>query len=244
MKKIINVLLFIIFPIITINAQSHYDLKSKIEIDAQRELFKINKVKEIKIIDNNSTYITKIDRNGKFLETNIFSENIEVSKLEYKYDNYENLIEETYFGLISGDYAKTIYVYDKNGNIIEVHEQWGYEEDNNQNIILAKYEYNEFGNLIRVLDSEGNEKFFIEYLDNLKSVSYEKCRDEFINKVNVKKFIYNSDGLLIKEDIFLKDCKSGEEFLDNTIKYMYNNKNLLSEIESIDGRKIISYKYY
>ncbi|MBK9334165.1 MAG: hypothetical protein IPM96_17590 [Ignavibacteria bacterium] len=86
---------FLIFVTIVVPLLAQENIKSKIEIDKERDLLRTNKVKEIIIKGNQGLQDkTKIDINGIKVETKGFYNNERVNVVNLKYDQKLNLIEE------------------------------------------------------------------------------------------------------------------------------------------------------
>lgn len=136
------------------------------------------------------------------------------------YDDNNKLIQEIY----TGDINKTIsYAYDSNDNIISKTVQ------TDTDIKTATYQYDDFGNLIKVID-EGTEipvngtkakKFEVTYeYNNDKNISREIYTGE-INKTI--EFSYNDFG-----DIILKKITENDE--TKTAQYVYDDNRKLIKI--------------
>lgn len=239
-----SIFCFLIFITIVTCSFSQESIKSKIEIDRDRDLLRTNKVKEI-IIEGNQGLLekTKIDISGTKVETKGFYNNQESSIVNYKYDEKFNLIEESYYGYESGDGISTKYYYDETGNVIGDEEVWGGDESKGPE---NHYYYDEFGNINRMIKYGTETNYDNQYVEgNLVSTS-EICK---VNDslVYVIKYTYDKENRISEENSFYKKCSNDEFEITENKKYSYYENGLIKRIEKegkyTDGLIFLNYTY-
>lgn len=212
---------------------------SKIQIEKQRSLYKINKVKiEIIYSDKNRKEVTNYDQEGKPIETLFYYGDKISGGISYTYDRNGNLIEDAYGGAESGDVLTNRYYYDESGNVIASEYLMGLDESGYK----INYKYDDFGNLILKGDIVINN---IYENGNLVS-SLEDCipnspRPEF------KKFTYDIQNNLILYEVFHKTCTGDSTFFLSRNRYEYFDNGLKSretfESSYTEGMEVLNYEY-
>jgi len=212
---------------------------SKNQIEKQRSIYKINKVKtEIIYSDKNSKEVTSYDKEGKPIESVYFYDNNISGGVLYTYDMNGNLIEDVYGGAESGDVMTNRYYYDESGNVIASEYLMGLEESGYK----INYKYDDFGNLILKGDI-GIQNIYEK--GNLIS-SVEECipnstRPEF------KKFTYDIINNLILYEVFNKNCTGDSTFFLSKNRYEYFENGLKSketfESSYTEGMEVLNYEY-
>jgi len=246
MKKILFRLpfYFLIFVTSVVPSLAQENVKSKIEIDKERDLLRTNKVKEIIIEGSQGLQEkTNIHKNGMKVETKGFYNNEESSIVNYKYDEKSNLIERFYYGYESGDGISIKYYYDKTGNVISDEEIWGYDESQGpQN----HYYYDVSGNINRMIKYEREINYSNQYEEGKLISTAEICK-EGDSMVSVIKYTYDSKNRISEENSFYKNCSSNELEPTENIKYLYYENGLIKRIEKegkyTDGFIFLNYIY-
>lgn len=241
---IINFIFILFILSISHTSFAQENIQSKIEIDKERELLIINKVKEI-IIESNQGLIekTKIDKNGMKTESNGYYINEESSIVNYKYDKNGNLELQSYYGYESGDLVSTKYYYDEIGNVIADEEVWGIDESKGPE---NYYYYDEFGNIKRMI-KYGRETNYDNQYEEGKLISTSEICKEGDSLVSVIKYTYNNENRVSEENSFYKKCSNDELELTENIKDLYSANGLIRRIEKegkyTDGLIFLNYTY-
>jgi hypothetical protein len=206
--------------------------QSKIQLDKERSLYRENKVKTETIVssDGNKS-VTKIDKDGKRVEIKGYYNNAEANIITYKYDNADNMIEESYYGYESGDGYSTYFYYDNKGNIVKTR-MVGSDENETRN------NYDEYGNMIETeyieIGLSPGPPYFTEYknvYENGNLISKENICNLRTESVYLTKYSYDNDKIILEEE-FEKNCN------DNTLKFqskksiLYYENGLIKETAS------------
>lgn len=156
-------------------------------------------------------------------------------KVVKKYDAVNRLIEIIESG--SGEERITKYVYDAEGNLLEIDE----------NGILTRYEYDLLGRIISVVDSLGRKTKFeydplgritaeIDHLGNKVEFRYDNLGSlvKIMNKDgSFEEYNYDSDGNLVR----VVDKGGIERF------FIYDEMGLLLEVKDREGNTVAKYSY-
>lgn len=224
--------------------------QSRIQMEKEYSLYKINKVKtEIITSDDGNKTVTKLDKDGKRIEIKGYNGRKEINITSYKYDNKGNMIEESYYGYESGDGYTTYFYYDEQGNVIKS-KLVGSDENE------IKMKYDEFGNLIETeyidISSNPGPPYFLEYKNNYengKLISSENLCTAKTDAVYVTQYSYDSDNVILLEE-YEKNCRDNSTKLSSQKKFIYLENGLIkestyqSEFKEKIQKNIYTYEFY
>lgn len=240
----ITIILFLC--LISLNSKffAQENIKSKIQIEKERDLYKLNRVKEITVDGvGGLAEITKIGKDGKIIESNGFYKNVESSLVKYKYEKNGNLEMESYYGYESGDLVSTKYYYDEIGNVVGDEEVWGIDEPKGSE---NQYFYDENGNINRMI-KYGTEINYDNQYEGVNLISTSETCNENDSIVSVTKYSYDDENRITQENSFYVICKTNELAPVGYTKYLYFENGLIKRIEKenkySDGFIFLNYTY-
>jgi YD repeat-containing protein len=108
-------------------------------------------------------WISKFDKKGKRIEMRRLDEEADYEVLfSFKYDNEGKLIEEIEHRADGKIITKTSFKYDQSGQVVE---EIFTDEDNNSELWVFEYEYDEVGNWIKRIEIKENKPVYLVVRD-------------------------------------------------------------------------------
>lgn len=224
--------------------------QSKIQIEKERTLYRVTKVK-IQTIEygNGRKELTKYNKNGAPTESHDYYDNVESNIKTYKYDKKGKLTEESYFGYESGDGVLNKYYYDQNDDIIKIVSSGSDDSE-------VEYSYDIHGNIIEALYKdiafEPGPPLFFHYINTYEADKLTFTDEECTmrrGEISQTKYTYEGSNVILIEE-FYKNCSTGEIILDSKQSFEYFENGLIKEsikegrYNEVPEKKIYIYEYY
>lgn len=213
------------------NDLSMLDLKGEVKCLTETTYNVVDKIGEIQSQDVQSKITTLFNEKGNKIERKYYwAYNNKEYKYTYEYDDKGYLIEEIYYQIFKSFtrfISKSIYKYDKKGNMIEFrkHQSGGWTDKVYTGDLYGEiniYHYNKKGKIILEESVDWNieigfigyytEKRGVERIKNTNEIYkfylFKKYSYQYDDKGNKKEvFEYNTGGFLIGKQIFKYDDK-------------------------------------